>query len=247
MNIIFMVHYIYRIDILTGSLSGCYYIGAHNTRNINDGYRGSSKILKDWFNKKERIENKDYVFTILEFNDSKEENFKRERDYIGDLYQTDEKCLNIKSGGMHGPGNYKRLKFGKNTYTKMVNTRRANNSYASGGKKAAETRRKNGSNEIIGQKLKELYKQNPELCKTRGRKSGDTIIERGCERGDKHPLAREYIVTNIETKEVKIFRTSKPVCDYLNISASLLSMIIHGHRKQMDGFLIESRRIREVN
>lgn len=239
-----MVHYIYRIDILKGSLSNHYYIGSHSTNNINDGYRGSGKILHDWFDAKQRIEGEDYLFSIIEYNKDRKTNLEREVYHINGANETDPLCLNICKGGTCGPGNYKRQTYSKESYDKMVATRHKNNSYKTGGVKCKETMKKNGTFERLREFQKQQYINRPEMYKERGRKSGDTLIKNGSLRGNNNPNAMEYIVTNTETGEVKTFICAKECIEYLNISSALLSMIIHGNRKQRPGFKIESRRLR---
>lgn len=91
--------YTYKITLLKGSLAGHYYYGQHRTDNLNDGYAGSGRKIKDYFKHYEKIEGVTYVKEILHFyNDIKELN-QAEYDLIGDKYKTDPMCLNLKSGG----------------------------------------------------------------------------------------------------------------------------------------------------
>lgn len=92
-------YYIYKITILTGRLKGHYYIGQHETNNLNDGYRGSGTRIKRWYKSKERIEGVDYIKEILCFCDSWDEMQIKEDEYIGDKYDTDILCLNEQRGG----------------------------------------------------------------------------------------------------------------------------------------------------
>ena len=71
-----------------------YYLGQHKTSNLDDGYTGSGKKLKE--------RNDPFVLTILEYYNSQDELNVAERDLIGDLWWTDEKCLNMKEGGNGG-------------------------------------------------------------------------------------------------------------------------------------------------
>ena len=97
-----MIHYIYKITCLCGSLKDHYYIGKHTTRNINDGYAGSGKKILDYFSKHGKIESKTYTKEILEYNDTLETNAKREKEIIGNLWKEDKMCLNLKQGGEGG-------------------------------------------------------------------------------------------------------------------------------------------------
>lgn len=97
-----LIHYIYKITLLCGSLAGCYYIGKHTTSNIKDKYAGSGRIVKDYYKKYGKIENETYTKEILEYNESFEINCEREKEIIGTLYINDILCLNLKSGGENG-------------------------------------------------------------------------------------------------------------------------------------------------
>lgn len=97
-----MIHYIYKITCLCGSLKDHYYIGKHTAKNINDGYAGSGNIIVGYFEKYGKIEGETYTKEILEYNKTKKENAKREEEIIGDLFLTDPLCLNLKQGGEGG-------------------------------------------------------------------------------------------------------------------------------------------------
>lgn len=71
-----MYHYIYRIDFLHPNHFGKYYIGKRTV----DTYRK----------------------TIIELNNSKEDNAKREAYWIGNLWKTDPLCMNQEPGGLNG-------------------------------------------------------------------------------------------------------------------------------------------------
>ena len=102
-------HYIYKITLLCGSKKGYYYFGKRTTRPwqknpsvIDDGYAGSGTVVKNYFNKYGKILNETYIKEIVEFNESFEINSKREKEIIGDRYETDPLCLNLKEGGFGG-------------------------------------------------------------------------------------------------------------------------------------------------
>lgn len=97
-------NYIYKITCLCGSLAGHYYIGKHSTDAIpeNCGYAGSGKILKDYYSKYGKELGKTYSIEILEKNADNKINALREEFFIGDLYETDPLCLNLKKGGDGG-------------------------------------------------------------------------------------------------------------------------------------------------
>lgn len=91
--------YTYRITLLKGSLKSCYYLGQHITDDLNDGYRGSGRIVRDYYKKYDAIEDVTYTKDILGFYKNQEELNQAEYELIGDLYKTDPKCLNLRAGG----------------------------------------------------------------------------------------------------------------------------------------------------
>lgn len=97
-----MVHYIYKITCLKGSLKDHYYIGKHSTINENWEYYGSGTIIKDYYKKYGREQGVSITKEILEYNNSYEENLRREKEIIGNLWETDPLCLNLCGGG-RGP------------------------------------------------------------------------------------------------------------------------------------------------
>lgn len=75
---------------------GHYYIGQHKTNNINDDYIGSGVKLKEFRNAHPTLS---YNKQILCYCTSIGELNKKEKEYINDLYITDDLCLNMKEGG----------------------------------------------------------------------------------------------------------------------------------------------------
>ena len=109
------IHYIYKITLLKGNLCGHYYIGKHTTSYIGDGYCGSGTIIKNYFKKYRRRNRITYTKEILEYNETMEKNAIREKEIIGELYDKDEMCLNLKEGGFGG-------KMSEETKNKMEKT-----------------------------------------------------------------------------------------------------------------------------
>ena len=95
--------YTYKITLLKGSLAGKYYYGQHITYNLNDGYCGSGTIIKSYYKKYRAIENITYVKEILKFYNDEKELDIAEKILIGDLWKTDDNCLNLKCGGQINP------------------------------------------------------------------------------------------------------------------------------------------------
>lgn len=67
-----------------------------------DGYYGSGTVVKDYFKKYGVKPGVSCIKEIIEFNNTEEENREREKFYIGDKYETDPMCINLKEGGIGG-------------------------------------------------------------------------------------------------------------------------------------------------
>ena len=94
-----MFHIIYKT---TNLLDGKFYIGAHSTHDINDGYMGSGKYLKRAI-VKYGLENFSRE-VLFQFN-SKSEMFDKERELVTEEFITTNNTYNLKVGGSGGnPG-----------------------------------------------------------------------------------------------------------------------------------------------
>ena len=146
-------YYIYKITILTGRLKDHYYIGQHETNNLDDGYRGSGARIKRWYKSKERIEGINYIKEILCFCNSWEEMQIKEDEYIGDKYNTDILCLNEQQGGHNklSKESYKRAGESGSKYWKEHPEEKKIQA-----KKAAETR---STNSIWKENVKKAAKE----------------------------------------------------------------------------------------
>ena len=105
---------VYRIINL---INGKIYIGVHITKNINDSYMGSGKLIKSSI-KKYGVKN--FKKDILAIFDNPEDMFKMESQIVNKDFIKDNKTYNIKEGGKggwnHVNENYsleKRIEIGK--------------------------------------------------------------------------------------------------------------------------------------
>lgn len=88
-------HFIYKI---TNKINNKFYIGAHSTNNIEDGYMGSGKMINKAIDKY-GLEN--FKKDILEYCDDQESLFKRESEIVTKELVKDKQCYNIQVGGRH--------------------------------------------------------------------------------------------------------------------------------------------------
>ena len=93
-----MYGYIYKITCTEGSFFGRFYIGQRKWSGdiSKDKYKGSGKILKDYYKKYPKA----YIKEILATAESSEELDQLEKDYIHPHLHHPE-CLNINEGGNH--------------------------------------------------------------------------------------------------------------------------------------------------
>lgn len=92
-----LYHYLYKV---INKVNGKYYIGVHNTKNINDGYAGSGTLLKKAFQKYGEIA---FDRVILMYYDSKELASQAEANFITAEMLASDDCYNIQPGGRHVP------------------------------------------------------------------------------------------------------------------------------------------------
>jgi hypothetical protein len=156
----------YLIYKTTNLLNGMYYVGCHQTNNLNDGYLGSGKHLKRAI-KKYNYTN--FKFEILHSVLTKEEMFQLERSIVNEDLVNDPLTYNLKIGGSGGNpgivGAFKGRKHSKESIEKIKVS--ASKQIAS-----AETRKKMSANNAM--------KNNPEIRK----KVSDSLTGRIC--SDEH-------------------------------------------------------------
>lgn len=86
-------HYIYKITYLKNNR---YYIGMHSTDNLNDGYFGGGKRIKNSVKKHGKDAHRK---EILEFFENRDLLRNREIELVNEELLNDPMCMNIKLGG----------------------------------------------------------------------------------------------------------------------------------------------------
>lgn len=89
-------YYLYEIK---NNLNNHVYVGVHQTSNLNDGYMGSGKILRNAI-KKYGIEN--FTKTILETFDNENQMYSKEAEIVCEEFISRNDTYNITIGGLGG-------------------------------------------------------------------------------------------------------------------------------------------------
>ena len=86
-------HYMYETKCLVNNKI---YIGVHSTKNLNDGYLGSGKLLNRAI-KKYGVEN--FQKKVIEFFETKEEAYLKEKEIVNKQFVNKNNTYNITEGG----------------------------------------------------------------------------------------------------------------------------------------------------
>lgn len=90
----------YTIYKITNNINGNYYIGMHKTKNLNDRYFGSGKILKQAILKNGK---ENFTKETLFIFDNEVDMISKEKELVTRDLVEDKNCYNITIGGSGGP------------------------------------------------------------------------------------------------------------------------------------------------
>lgn len=186
------IYYTYRINLLVGSLKGHYYLGQHQTNNINDGYAGSGVVLGDYYQKYGAIRDVTYTKEIIGFYSNQDELNAAEADLIGDRYANDPLCINLCAGGCaKGISEETRLKRSKALNgRKFSDETKARMSESAKKKRLSESHKRHIGESVSGdrnywynhpiteemkQKMSESHKKIPVMCVETGKTYESTV------------------------------------------------------------------------
>ena len=96
-GIIVLVHTIYKV---TNLINNHFYIGQHQTKNLDDDYLGSGKLIRGAIKKFGR---ENFIKEILFVFDTKEEMNSKEKELVNLQLVENKTCYNMALGGTGGP------------------------------------------------------------------------------------------------------------------------------------------------
>lgn len=138
-----MFHYLYEVRC---NLNGKIYVGVHRTKDLNDGYMGSGKVLGSAI-KKYGVES--FTKTILEYFESKEEMYSREKEIVTEEFLARDDTYNLRRGGTGGFDYINRV--GLNDRSGVILTMQQRNNISDGRlKSVTDENRKAQSERMMG-------------------------------------------------------------------------------------------------
>ena len=115
-----MFYYLYEVK---NNINGKIYVGVHKTKDMNDGYMGSGKVIRKAI---EKYGINNFTKTILEIFDSERQMYLREKDFVDEKFLSRNDVYNLRRGGTGGFDYINKLGINtKNIWSKEVATRRS--------------------------------------------------------------------------------------------------------------------------
>lgn len=186
----------YTIYKTTNKINGKFYVGTHKTRNLDDSYLGSGKLLKRAIIKY-GLEN--FEREILHVFNNPEDMFAKEAEIVTEDFLSEENTYNLKIGGFGGWDfvNENALNFGGNPKLASVkgniNFKKGNNRYR-GKKHTEETKRKIS----IARKGKPGHSHSEEFKKRIGKILSESQKGKG-----NSQYGTKWITNGIENRKIK--------------------------------------------
>jgi hypothetical protein len=140
-----MFYIVYKI---TNKINNSFYIGVHKTKNVNDGYMGSGKLIKRAINKHGLI---NFSKEILYIFDNEQEMLEKEKE----LVVICEQSYNLCEGGRGGWGYINRNKLNNDNKDKKTISQKL--SRASSGKKSKHLSSLNKKKHVLGLLQKKYF------------------------------------------------------------------------------------------
>ena len=161
-----MFYYLYKI---TNLVNNKIYVGVHKTKNLNDGYMGSGKIINSAI---EKYGINNFKKDILETFENAEAMYAREKQIVNDEFLLREDVYNLRRGGRGGFDYLNKTQLNISGHHKTKHSRiEILNKYASSGGRASQL--KHG----LSDKFKEARKTSF-LNKTHSKESKKKIGEK---------------------------------------------------------------------
>jgi len=148
-----MFHYIYKT---VNPKNGKYYIGKHTTNDLNDGYQGSGKWVRDCLKTKTLIET-----TIIQMCNNEDEAYKLEEKLIEENINK-KLCMNMTYGGIGYKSGEKNPWFGKkrsNETKRKISLKNSGINHGMYGKKNSEFHKQRMKEVHTGKKHSEEWKK----------------------------------------------------------------------------------------
>jgi len=210
-NIIMTIYSVYKI---TNNINGKSYTGAHVTKNPNDDYMGSGKIIRQAI---EKYGKENFSKEILYIADTEKEMYEKEKELI----EIGPRSYNIVEGGSGGWSYVNSLgPISGETKKKISEAQKGENSARWGKKQSEETKKK----------ISEANKGRPAWNK--GKKHTQAQIDKSAA-----GHAKDYIITYPDGHEEKITNLAK-WCRENNLHANCLTAVAKGKRKHHHGYKV---------
>jgi group I intron endonuclease len=186
-----MFYYLYQI---TNLVNNKIYVGVHKTKNMNDGYMGSGKVI---VNAIEKYGINNFKKDILETFENAEAMYAREKEIVTDEFLLREDVYNLRRGG-HGGFDYINANRTSDEWSNLGKLGSAKSS-KNKGKKFNQTWRNNISKSLVGRVGVFVGKQHSEESKKKiGIKNSKNQIGNG-----NSQFGTMWITNNFENKKIK--------------------------------------------